>query len=91
MAVYSLISSLALAQIPIFTHFHVLILLLTCLQEAQISALPTGNATELLSTQNFTKALTTNIWKNTTTIQYPPTTTVQNTIPATKGVSGCPG
>ena len=70
--------------------FRVLILLLTSLQEAQVGALPTGNVTEFFPTQISTEALTTNIWKTTISIQYPPTTTVQNSIPATKGVSGRP-
>ena len=92
MAVSNLISSLALAQITILTQFRVpIILLLTCLQEAQVSALPTGNATEFFSTHISTNGLATSTLNNVFTIQYPPTTIVQNTTPGTKGVSGCLG
>ena len=92
MAVFNLISSLALAKITILIHFRVpIILLLTCLQEVQVSALPTGNATEFFSTHNSTNGLATSTRNSIYTIQYPPTTTVQKTTPGTKGVSGCLG
>ena len=67
----------------------VLIFLLTCSQKVRVIALPTGNATGLFPTQAPTKAVTTNSRRNTTIIQHSPTTTVQETIPGTKGVSGC--
>ena len=92
MAVFNLISSLALAKITFLILFRVpIILLLTCLQEAPVSALPTGNATELFSAHIPTNGPATSTRNNISTIQYPPTTTVQNTTPGTKGVSGRPG
>ena len=92
MAVFNLISSLALAKITILKHFRVpIVLLLTCLQEAQVSALPTGNATEFFSIPISTNSLATRTRNNTYTIQYPPTTVVQKTTPGTKGVSDCLG
>ena len=92
MAVFNLISSLVLAKIFILMHFHVpMILVLTSLQDAQANALPTGNATEFSSTYIPTNSLATSTQNNISSIQYPPTTIVQNTIPGTKGVSGCPG
>ena len=66
-----------LAIMAFMMRFYFLISFLTCLQEAQVVALPTGNATGLFPTK-----------KNTTT-QYPPTTTVRNTTPGTEGVSSC--
>ena len=91
MAVLNFISSLSFAKITLLIQFCVpIILLLTCLQEVQVSALPIGNATEFNSTYISTNGLVTSTRNNIFTIQYPPTTTVQNTIPGTKGVSGCP-
>lgn len=73
------ISFPTLANTASLMHFCVLmVLLLTCLQEAQVIAQPTGNA--IIPTQKSTK--------NCNTTQYPPTTAVQYTIPGTKGVSG---
>lgn len=89
MAFYSLINSVALENIISKMRICVLILLLTCLQEAQVIALPTGNATAFFPINISTKALTISISKTINTIQYPPTTILQNTTPATKGVSGC--
>lgn len=92
MAGFNLISSLALAKSTILIYLRVsIILLLTCLQDAQVNALPTGNATKFSSTHIPTNGLATSTQNNISSIQYPPTTIVQNTIPGTKGVSGCPG
>ena len=89
MAAFHLLSSLAFAKNTILIHFRVpILLLLTCLQEVQVSPLPTGNATNFFSTHISTKGLAKSTRNNTYTIQYPPTTVVQNTIPGTKGVSG---
>ena len=92
MAVFNLNSSRVIAKILILMHFRVpMILVLTCLQDARVNALPTGNATEFSATHIPTNGLATSTQNNISSIQYPPTTIVQNTIPGTKGVSGCPG
>lgn len=88
MAFDNLINSVAFENIIFEMRISVLILLLTCLQEAQVSALPTRNVTAFFPTHISTTPLTISISKTTNTVQYPPTTIVQNTIPATKGVSG---
>ena len=88
MIVYNHLPFPALANMAFFTRACVLIFLLIFSQKTQVSALPIGNATGLLSTSILSKTLIQNIWENTTTTQYPPTTTVQNTIPGTIGVSG---
>ena len=92
MALFNLISSLALAKITILKHFRVpIVLLLTFLQEAQVGALPTGNTTGFFSIPISTNSLATRTRSNIYTIQYPPTTVVQKTTPGTKGVSDCLG
>lgn len=70
------------------TQFFLLITLLTCSQEAQVIALPPYNATGFFPTSISRKTSIQSTCKNTSTTQYPPTTTVQNTTPGTKGVSG---
>lgn len=82
------ICSPAPANMAFMTRFRVLTILLICSQEAQAIALPPYNATGLFPTSIPRKPPIQNIWKNTTTTQYPPTTTAQNTTPGTKGVSG---
>ena len=81
------INSPNLSNMAFIVEFHVLMILLTYIQEAQVTALPTGNATRFFATSIHTKTLIQS-WKNTTITQYPPTTTVKNTIPGTIGVSG---
>lgn len=89
MAFSTFINAISLENIIFKMRVYVLILLLTCLQEAQIIALPTGNVTAFITTHISTTALIISTSKTTNTIQYPPTTIVQNTVPATKGVSSC--
>ena len=85
---YNPINSPALANMASVKPLYLLILLLTCSQKAQVIALPIGNATRLFPTSIPSNTLIQSTWKNTTSTQYPPTTTVHNTIPGTKGVSG---
>ena len=59
----------------------VLLSLLICSQETQVVALPTGVANSLFPTSST--------WKNHFTTQFPPTTTVNDKVPGTKGVSSC--
>ena len=78
-----------LAEMTSVIRFYIVALLLTCSQEGQVIALPTGKATGIFPTQNSTKTLVQYTWRNITTTQHPPTTSVQKSAPGTKGVSGC--
>ena len=64
-----------------WTRLFVLLSLLICSQETQVVALPTGVANSVLPTLST--------WKNNFTTQFPPTTTVKDKVPGTKGVSSC--
>ena len=63
------------------------VFLLTCSQDLGVAALPTGHASFLPPTPTTNKTASRPLWNVTVITQYPPTTTVQNTVPETKGVS----